>query len=322
MFKLKRPRNRYILFAVALVTILQLYALKELDYSTSTISWAAVDEAMVPPDSNAEFQIRDFSWDVREARTSQELRVFREFYSRNCTGTKGLTAASCLSKELIEKIPFGVPSSEIFDEKYDAAGKFKDHLEGEPGHCVTFSTATANALVSAGIPARFIQIYFADGSGHNVVEVWDDQLGWVYFDPLNNGILVSDGKPLSAIKVIESSKRGIPLNLVGALGTTVDENRVENYKNRPMRFKPFVLYPEPWLYLRTGDKESSIFRGSFIAVGDKDFRIGTVQKLLGVSILITAGIWLLLFVRFLVLWLRHQLDLRARSSSEVHATLS
>lgn len=292
-----RFRKSNLLFLLGFVISTQIFALKWLDYSTSSISWfSAAEEAKNIQTPINEFQTGNLVWDVKMYSEASELEPFRRYFSAHCEGLKGLAAASCLSKNLIKIVPFNQPLTEIFDENYSPARRLEDSLNGKPGHCVTYSSMTVDALLSVGIPARFAQVYLTEVGGHNVVEVWDEERGWVFFDPLNNGVLMNgQGRYVSVLEAVNTSDK--------LKHVYVDTNKLAHghlagiyiYGDHKL-FRDFVLYPEPWIYTRVGNKINQFYRASFAAVGNKAVEIGPLQDFLRIGIVFCAFIWIIIFL--------------------------
>jgi len=267
--------------AILFVAGAQLSILKYLNYSSSLLEWVEPDTVSAVPNPN--FQMADIRWDVEYFGTAAELQDFRNFFHSECGSLDGIKAASCLSEAFIRRIPFGEPSDEMFQADFLPAKSFREHLNGKPGHCVTYSAMTATSLLSVGIPARFVQIIPKEKSGHNVIEVWDKEYGWVVFDPLNDS-LISDGKRyMSAAEAHEFKGSLIAVRVNSEISRS--GYLAENYTGENP-FDGAITYPEPWLYCRIGNKESVIFRGSFVVFGERRFEIGTFQSILRVGITI------------------------------------
>lgn len=294
-FLSSKSRKLYLLFFLGFIISIQLYTLEMLDYSTSYINWFLINEEINVPPPNDKFHIGNLEWNIKMYSESPDFEPFRQYFHIHCAGLKGVSAASCLSKNFIKTIPFGAPSEEIFEREYSPAMSFEKGLKGSPGHCVTYSTYTVNTLLSVGIPARFVQVFFEDKAGHNVVEVWDEEKGWVFFDPLNNGVLSKNGREISALEAVSSEEK---LELLDADTKTAARGYLTgsyNYAQERL-FKNYVIYPEPWLYTRMGEKKSYFFRGSFAAFGDKSYLLGPLQNLLRFGIIFSSFIGVIIFV--------------------------
>ncbi|NNE65043.1 MAG: hypothetical protein HKN33_00635, partial [Pyrinomonadaceae bacterium] len=114
---------------LAVLTIAQLYLLKSMHYTTSSISWFEVDEGLKQADPSPDFEIGNLEFDLDAYTKASELQAFREFFSKYCEGRKGIEAASCMSETLVDKVPFGEPSEEVFTPGYDPVANFKAHLK-------------------------------------------------------------------------------------------------------------------------------------------------------------------------------------------------
>ena len=264
-----------ILFLSALIGV-QLYILKVMHFTTSSISWHSVEEGKTEKKPSPNFKIGNLTFDVEAYSEAKELEPFRQYFEKTCKGLKGIKAASCLSESFVEKVPFGSPSDELFFSSYSPVISFKEHLDGKPGHCVSYSGMEATTLLSVGIPARMVQVLSEAKTGHNIIEVFDEKEGWVIFDPLSDLLLSKDGKPLSALEMIES---GASFTKVEAGQDNVTKGYLTEYYDGPTPFDKAITYPEPWLYTRVGAKQSMIFRGSFVAFGRGYWEYGGIQDL-------------------------------------------
>lgn len=275
----------FIILLLGLIA-LQLIVMKSLHYTTSSVSWYSIEEAENEEKPSPNFAVGNLKFDVEEYSKAKELEPFRIYYRENCDGKKGIKAASCLSENLLEKVPFGEPSDELFFPGYSPVKSFEEHLDGKAGHCVSFSGMTADSLLSVGIPARLVQLLPSEKkvNGHNVIEVWDEKEGWVLFDPLSDNLLANEnGQYLSALEAIASKSKIKPIEA----GTeNITEGHLVDYYDGDTPFDKAITFPEPWLYTRVGEKESSIFRGSFVAFGEGYFEYGGVQTWLRYSVLL------------------------------------
>lgn len=281
--------KKYLIIAgVSLALLLgQLALLRYLDYSTAYVSWISVAQGEEFGRPTPGFSIGGFRWHVSDYERSPKLEPLRSFFRENCGEKKGIEAASCISLQLIGIIPKGSPKREIFDVDYSPAKAFQKHLEGEQGYCTNYAGMTSAMLLSVGIPARFLQIRAKDGiGGHNIIEVWDENEGWVLFDPFNNGVIEKDGKKLSATEAhFEES-----VTRVDAADRGAKRGHLPDYFANENRLQSSLVYPEPWLYTRVGEKEMPWFRGAYVGFGDGYFRFSLAQNLLRVGILVCAAV--------------------------------
>ena len=272
--------------AICLVLFLavtaQLWLLKSLAYSTSWVTWLSAEDMTTPPPA-PNFRVGGLEWDVDYYKRAPELQFFREYFEQHCHELKGIRAASCLSENLIKRIPKGTPKHEIFDAEFSPEGTFKSHLDGEKGYCVSYAGIAATSLLAVGIPARFLQVRPDDREGgHNIIEVWDDEKGWVLFDPFNDGLIENEGKYLSAIGAIGAAQ----VNHVKAgQDESVKGYLVDFYKGANP-FGTTLVYPEPWLYTRVGAKENAFFRGTFVGFGNGYFKYSVVQNILRIGLVL------------------------------------
>ncbi len=266
--------------------IMQLMALKKLDYSTSQLQTIAPSAAAQPPGLGS-FQMGSIKWDIDLYKKSSELQLFREYFHKYCADQIGLSAALCVSNNLVNKIPLGNPTDEFLSASFEPMTSFEQHLNGEPGHCVTLSGFLATILLSVGIPARVVQLVPRHTPGHNIVEVWDEERGWLVVDTTYGGLIGNQDGPISALAAW-SDPNSVQWLGGGNASTPVNYNHQRLYegKDAPL-FRGHLMYPEPWLYLRVGDRASFWpFRGQFIHIGPLQLKFGPAQNWLRWGILV------------------------------------
>jgi hypothetical protein len=298
----------------ALLTAIQLIILQRLDYSTSQINWIDPDSLnATAPTPN--FQIGEMYWDVDYYSKTPELDASRNFFNSTCAGLKGIPAASCLSEELVRRVPFGEPTREIFAPKFYPARSLASALAGRPGHCVTFSTLSVNSLLSVGIPARYVQLIPVEKSGHNIIEVWDNSEGWVAFDPLSDSIFSDGDKILSATEAHTTKS----LQRQEADPNTPTAGHLTEYYVGENPFSGTVMYVEPWLHTRIGEKINLLARGTFVGFGQAHPTLWALQPSLRYGIIGTS----LLFCLFAILLVGNALRIlfRMAANSSVNKPL-
>lgn len=278
-----------------------------LPYTTSELyhlPLSSAQQSQIAPDV---FRLGGLTWNMDLYKEDEKLKSFREFFKKNCGDQKGLAAATCLSDIILGKVPFGAPGKEIMDQTYSPRQAFESHMSGAPGHCVTYAGLSSMVLLASGIPARMIQIVPAKKSGHNVIEVWDAQHGWVIFDPLNKIVMVRNGKPVSAIEALTYPNE---LRVVKTGGDGEKKGYLNDYYQGALPFDGAIVYPEPWLYTRTGEHvDRWLYRGQFMTLGANFFELGRAQELLRYGILLCsacAGMMALLLVRPGLRWGRRK----------------
>ncbi|MEZ5428960.1 MAG: transglutaminase-like domain-containing protein [Pyrinomonadaceae bacterium] len=286
-------KTRIILLALFLVLAgVQAYLLLSLPYTTSSISWNAAEAGTKTDGPTPNFSVGGLQWDVGQYEKTEDLKPFRDFFNKNCAGLKGIESANCVSQNLLKDVPFGDPIVDIFTPSFCPTDEFEEHLKGKPGHCVCFSSITANTLLSVGIPARLVQILPGKKSGHNVVEVWDDRYGWVIFDPLNGSLFEDGGKYLSAVEAINKNDS---LKRVKAPADLTGDEYLVNFYQGGMPFDGSITYPEPWLYTRVSERNSRIWRGSFEFFGKQRPLFITELTVFRIGIIICLSLALIIF---------------------------
>jgi hypothetical protein len=146
--------------------------------------------------------------------------------------------------------------------------------------------------------------------GHTIIGVWDDRLGWVVFDPTYDGAFTDGSHFLSGPNAHRKAAlvRWVPLGR-SALGSSASPALYGDPRHSP--FREDFVYPEPWLYLRTGRHVGGWpIRGVFAWVGPWHWWLGTAQATLWVGILLA----LMLAGARLVLNAAAALRTRARAS--------
>jgi hypothetical protein len=251
--------------------------LRALPYSSCRLT--AVSAAEVGRRPTPDFTLGPLTWRVSEWKEAPALSVFREKLREDCGWVTGVKAATCAAAALARRSPLGNPSSEFIDREFDPVRHFERHMAGEPGHCLTRSAIIATQLLAVGIPARVVQIVPSEGRGHTVVEVWDEALGWTVIDPTSGGIVTSHSSRRSAADLLDApaSVQWAPIPSATFAATTARE-RQRYYQNV---LQGNLVYPEPWLYLRLGERVApKPFRGHFVRVGPESLALGPAQVVL------------------------------------------
>jgi len=261
---------------LGLISILSLGLLIALPYSTSLIQSVPPEAAQKPPERA--FAIGPLEWDVAGYSRAESLEPFRQLLLTSCTGGTGLTVAVCISDAMARSFPNGQPRTEFVNPTFDPVSHMRAHMSGEPRHCLNRSAILAAPLLASGRPARVVQILSPDLQGHTVVEVWDEVEGWTVVDPTFGLVLESSRGHASASALV--SKRvegGMRWQSAGA-APAGDEHPlpVSIWKGGT------ALYPEPWLYLRTGRRQAFWpFRGRYVSLRPAHVLLGLAQKALG-----------------------------------------
>ena len=306
---LTRGRNAQLcVFLAFALALLVLAVTRTLPYASFLI--ANTDTTEATSDPNHGFSIGSVRWDVEQFSSAPGLAPFRRYFFATCVGQTGTQAALCLSRAFDHAFPAGIPKHEFFERNFNPAANFEAHLAGQPGHCVNRSAMLATTLLSVGIPARVVSFTPRTGwGGHTLVEVWADS-GWKSVDPTEVG-LVGSIRPGSAAEMKQ---------LTGSLRLLNEDGSV--------RQSPYLLsesiadgelvYPEPWLYTRTGTRFSYWpFRGRVIQVGMYGWRFSTPLLLCRVAFMMSvfAGLYLitgLLFSRNRMEAADHRLNPRSK----------
>jgi hypothetical protein len=257
-------------------------ALKLLPYSSSLVTGTLPDKLAQRP--NPDFWIGPIEVPVQTYASAAQLLPFRKEFERSCRGTNGLAAAACVTRALSAAFPDGRPRDEFVAATFDPEKHLREHLAGEPGHCLTRSAILATQLLAVGIPARIAQLLPPDGRGHTLVEVWDEGTGWVLVDPTYGGALGTDRELASAASLLRSPEKTTWYGLGGSPTTLANHGRGLPPEFVANAFRGHLIYPEPWLYLRLGPRSAPWpFRGRFVRVGPWKADLGPLQLLLWVA---------------------------------------
>jgi hypothetical protein len=172
---------------------------------------------------------------------------------------------------------------------------FSAHMhEGEPGHCVSRSGLLAGVLLATNRPARVVQIYSPQKRGHNVVEVWDEKDGWVIVDPTFLTLFRPGPGDALASRTAEPISPTTAVELFSDKGVHLDDPPAYYFDEQDGLLRGPRVYPEPWLYLRTGPRFAPYpYRGKFLVPGAPLWHLGPVQTLLQRGILLCAALLLL-----------------------------
>jgi len=272
-----RPTPHYFRWAIiyGLVAAALFGVFLTLPYKSSLLTSVSLEQVLSPPGSG--FQIGSVRWDLRAYATDPHLEPLRQYF-RSVAGNKtGVAAATAISKDFVTRFPFGNAPRECFSRSYDPAEDLEEHLRGAPGHCVTRSSLASAVLLSVGIPARMVQLSTNTAVGHNTFEVWDKRDGWVMVDPTYGGLFKMGDNLCSAVEAqlyggAASWTQIVPPATKALSPTTLYSPRGTDVLRAPL------VYPEPWIYIRTGPRESQWpFRGRFAVVGPTTWKLGVGQ---------------------------------------------
>jgi Transglutaminase-like superfamily len=266
------------LVLVALATL----ALEKLPYSTSWIEHVHLAD-LKPQRPDPDFRLGSLRWEVTHYAVDPMLEPLREYYRSHANGKKGVEAARLITEGIASRSPIGEPSQEFVNPGFDPVASFLLQLGGEPGHCTTRSGSVAAVLLASGIPARVFQILPLDpdghlrADGHNVLEVWDEASGWSLVDPTIGGMLAGDR--VGARSAFEKMRNPDAFEIFPDHQNAQYAATSSYYHDLGSRY--CVLFPEPWLYIRSGDRSApSPFRGRFVCVGPGHWQLGPAQKCL------------------------------------------
>lgn len=248
------------------LAVASIATLRALPYSTSLIRHGDAAQAGQAPGQS--FALGSLSWDLDAYQRAHSLDAFRDSFGSACGSLQGLEAARCVLEIIRGRSDNGAPTSEFVDAEFDPSAVLLAHLNGAPGHCTSRSFMTATALLAMGKPARVAQLLAPNSEGHNVIEVFDPQNGWLIFDPhYESSVLQGDGF-VSTVTLTQ---------VHGGLRW----RRPNDHAPDPNLFAgSTVNFPDPWLYTRVGERCAVWpFRGCFEQIGPVQFSHGPAQKL-------------------------------------------
>jgi hypothetical protein len=246
------------------------------------MSSVAESEAAAIP--SPDFSIGVLHWPVSALARSPELEPFRQDFRAHCASKVGIDAAVCVCNRMARAFPYGRPSTEYVNPRFDPVVHMRAHFAGEPGHCLTRSAILAAELLAVGVPARVVQLLNRNLRGHTLIEVWDDTTGWTLVDPTFGVVRRSRGSSRSAWTAVTRPESGawdrVAVVPAGA--------------GAPLSGAGFAdgaaIYPEPWLYLRVGHREAPWpYRARFVRTGNTVFALGPAQQLVTIAMLVFAA---------------------------------
>ncbi|HEV8322569.1 MAG TPA: transglutaminase-like domain-containing protein [Myxococcota bacterium] len=292
-------------FSLGVVAGALLYVLRALPYSTSVIVAAPVADLTAAP--TPDFHLGPATWDVSALAASPALAPLRARLARDCGARRGIASALCASDVMADAFPSDQPGHEFFDARFDPVADFTAHLAGEPGHCVTRTGMLAAELLSAGIPARVVQLVPPHGHGHHVVEVWDDAAGWSLVDPSLGSVVGGPDGPMSVAAALASPEKVRLLGGGRAARTAVDTLVALYARMDVPLFSGDVLYPSAWLYVRAGEPVVTWpFRGLFVRAGRGQITAGPAQSVIRWSVASSGLLGMALALGALLVWRRQR----------------
>lgn len=294
------PRRRLAatLAVLSISMVLEVLTLRRFPYKSADLEFVSVGVARDEADPR---RLGSLLWDVDAYRHAPSLEPLRAMVRATCPASGPVPTAMCLTEAFARWFDNGPPTHEFFDRDYDPVATFEEHAHGAPGHCVTRSALIATSLLSVGVLARVVQLRPTRPDGHNVFEVWDPHDGWVLIDPSYGSWLDSGNGSRSAIAAVSASgsehwARGLrrPAGTSRLAPAELDELA------RPW-LRGYIVYPEPWMYTRVGRRASHWpFRGHFVVVGPRSWRLGIGIVALRCAILATALAAILVTLRALL----------------------
>jgi Transglutaminase-like superfamily len=259
----------------ALIAVVGIAFYFQLPYRSGWITQTTLDEVGAAP--TPDFKLGSVEWTVSGYATDPALAPFRSAFQATCGNRRGIPAAICISDTMARRFPYGSPSTEFTDRSFDPVAHLSQHATGEPGHCMNRVAIMAAELLSVGIPARVTQLLPMHGPGHNVVEVWDEGNGWVVVDPTYGTVLGDGRRPIGAV-VLRGAPEHVPWHTLAE--APAPKNSFEDgRRNGPdtRLYKGQLFYPEPWLYLRTGERVGRWpFRGAFARLSTGRLDVGRI----------------------------------------------
>ena len=248
--------------------------LKQLPYSSVIVESVSAELVARPP--TPDFSIGPLTFSVAAFAEARALQPFRDAMRSACGDAKGLAAGACATRELRARFVTGTPASEFVSINFDPVGHLSQHLAGAPGHCLTRSAILATELLATGTPARIVQMVPAQGQGHTLVEVWDEAMGWTVVDPSSGGYLTGAAAHAAADLLADPSQVAWR-PFAGASAAEV-EAKTRHFQRL---LSGNLFYPEPWLYLRLGQRVAPWpWRGTYARLGPSYLALGPAQRAL------------------------------------------
>lgn len=282
---------RWVVAACGVSIVVGVGMLKALPYSSSLIRHVPSDTHATPSDTG--FDVGGFRWDLTAYRADPTLEPLRAYRREQCGDRRGYAAALCLTSALLRDVPYGAPPTEFFDTTYRPERALALHIAGAPGHCTTRSGLLAASLLAEGDPARVVQfVPLRPISGHNAVEVWDTSAGWVLIDPSFGSVPLRNGSPTSISTAASSA-------VVWSWPVGKDTRRPDDEL-----IHSAILYPEPWLYMRTGPRVAVWpFRGAFVQTeGGVPWNVGPAHRVVHGVLLASLAVGLVAGALLLRAW--------------------
>jgi hypothetical protein len=117
--------------------------------------------------------------------------------------------------------------------------------------------------------------------GHTLIEVWDDTTGWTLVDPSAEGFLTGATLRASAADLL-ADPAGLQWHPFAkrSIDAAAGDSAAKGQYFRDL-LGGNLLYPEPWLYLRHGERNARWpFRGQYARVGPTYVVLGPAQQFL------------------------------------------
>jgi hypothetical protein len=171
------------------------------------------------PRVNPPFRAYELTWDAPKAETvkvTQKLQVeiscsnvlataaklpypkeVQEFYASALAKTEDINPDNpkleAVAKLILAKSRYAVDAMELAATWVDENIKFKSKANGKSdtiladglGNCTGMSKVLCALLRKMGIPAETVSARFIGGSGHEFIEAYLPDAGWVFYDPSN-----------------------------------------------------------------------------------------------------------------------------------------
>jgi len=174
---------------------------------------------VVSPQLNPPFKAYELTWDAPQAdavKVTQKLRVeisctnvlataaklpypkeVQEFYASALAKTEDIDPDNPklepVAKQILAKSKYAVDAMELAAVWVDENIKFKSKANGKSdtiladglGNCTGMSKVACALLRKLGIPAEAVSASFIGGNGHEFIEAYLPDAGWVFYDPSN-----------------------------------------------------------------------------------------------------------------------------------------
>jgi len=160
------------------------------------LTWDApqADRVKVTQKLQMEVSCRNRLWTAAKLPYPKEVRAF---YASSLAKTEQINPdhpkLEAAAKEILAKAKHAVDAMELAADWVDENIQFKSKAGGKSdailgdgaGNCVGMSKVACALVRKMGIPAETVEAGFIGGGGHEFIEAYLPDAGWVFYDPSN-----------------------------------------------------------------------------------------------------------------------------------------